>query len=119
MRALSAPSGPAWAWDWAWVLVEGLWSNKTILFGPILNEIRESLEEEVLELNFLRSPRDSRPRAAAVAGMYDGVSVVLGVVTLVLTLRVDVLGDVLGEVLGDVPSETWRLKSRQGSVAQG
>ena len=34
-------------------------------------------------------------------------------------LGVDVLGDILGEVLGDVPSETWRLKSRQGSVAQG
>uniref|UniRef100_M4FHF8 Folate receptor-like domain-containing protein n=1 Tax=Brassica campestris TaxID=3711 RepID=M4FHF8_BRACM len=32
------------------------------------NEIRESLEEEVSELNFPRSPRDSRPRAAAVAG---------------------------------------------------
>ncbi|KAG5393546.1 hypothetical protein IGI04_023509 [Brassica rapa subsp. trilocularis] len=56
---------------------------RTILFGPIclknknamhvilseiLNEIRESLEEEVSELNFPRSPRDSRPRAAAVAG---------------------------------------------------
>ncbi|KAF3489440.1 hypothetical protein F2Q69_00055766 [Brassica cretica] len=50
--------------------------------------------------------------------VYDGVSAVLGVVTLVLTLRVDVFGDILGEVLGDVPSETWRLKSRQGSVAQ-
>ncbi|KAG5394232.1 hypothetical protein IGI04_024195 [Brassica rapa subsp. trilocularis] len=33
------------------------------------NEIRESLEEEVSELNFPRSPRDSRPRAAAVAGI--------------------------------------------------
>ncbi|KAG5385417.1 hypothetical protein IGI04_036887 [Brassica rapa subsp. trilocularis] len=32
------------------------------------NEIRESLEEEVSELNFPRSPRDSRPCAAAVAG---------------------------------------------------
>ncbi|KAF3524808.1 hypothetical protein F2Q69_00049059 [Brassica cretica] len=31
-------------------------------------QIRESLEEEVSELNFPRSPRDSRPRAAAVAG---------------------------------------------------
>ncbi|CAN6819881.1 unnamed protein product [Brassica oleracea var. botrytis] len=43
------PSGSAWAW-------------------AFLNEIRESLEEEVSELNFPRSPRDSRLRAAAVAG---------------------------------------------------
>ncbi|KAG5396993.1 hypothetical protein IGI04_018807 [Brassica rapa subsp. trilocularis] len=33
-----------------------------------LNEIRETLEEEVSELNFPQSPRNSRPRAAAVAG---------------------------------------------------
>ncbi|KAF3560054.1 hypothetical protein F2Q69_00010998 [Brassica cretica] len=38
------------------------------LYQTVLNEIRESLEEEVSELNFPRSPRDSRPRAAAVAG---------------------------------------------------
>ncbi|KAF3593575.1 hypothetical protein DY000_02022830 [Brassica cretica] len=39
------------------------------VLSKVLNEIRKSLEEEVLELNFPRSPRDSRPRAAAVAGM--------------------------------------------------
>ncbi|KAF2585139.1 hypothetical protein F2Q70_00037101 [Brassica cretica] len=33
----------------------------------ISNEIRENLEEEVSDLNFPRSPRDSCPRAAAVA----------------------------------------------------
>ena len=39
-----------------------------VILSKFLNEIRESLEEEVSELNFPRSPRDSRPRAAAVAG---------------------------------------------------
>ena len=45
--------------------------NKNVMhfiLSKVLNEIRESLEEEVSELNFPRSPRDSRPRAAAVAG---------------------------------------------------
>ena len=45
--------------------------NKNVMYfilSKVLNEIRESLEEEVSELNFPRSPRDSRPRAAAVAG---------------------------------------------------
>ena len=39
-----------------------------VILSKFLNEIRESLEDEVSELNFPRSPRDSRPRAAAVAG---------------------------------------------------
>ncbi|KAF3488661.1 hypothetical protein F2Q69_00052751 [Brassica cretica] len=47
---------------WSWVLGFGSWVSK------VLNEIRESLEEEVSELNFPRSPRNSRPRAATVAG---------------------------------------------------
>ena len=45
--------------------------NKNVMhfiLSKVLNEIRESLEEEVLEPNFPRSPRDSRPHAAAVAG---------------------------------------------------
>ena len=45
--------------------------NKNVMhfiLSKVLNEIRESIEEEVSELNFPRSPRDSRPRAAAVAG---------------------------------------------------
>ncbi|KAF3610459.1 hypothetical protein DY000_02049680 [Brassica cretica] len=53
-RCRCRPAGSTWAWVWVLDLV--------------LNEIRESLEEEVSELNFPRSPRDSRPRAAAVAG---------------------------------------------------
>ena len=38
------------------------------ILSKVLNEIRESLDEEVSELNFPQSPRDSPPRAAAVAG---------------------------------------------------
>ena len=52
-----------------------------------------------------------------VINLYVGVGVLVGIlgVRKVLTYSVTYLG----EVLGDVPSETWRLKSRQGSVAQG
>ncbi|KAF2556222.1 hypothetical protein F2Q68_00017100 [Brassica cretica] len=46
----------------------GLGSWVLFILSKVLNEIRESLEEEVSELNFPRSPRDSRPCAAAVAG---------------------------------------------------
>ncbi|KAF3595078.1 hypothetical protein DY000_02025259 [Brassica cretica] len=38
MRALSAPSGPAWAWDWAWVLVEGL-CQTSYLFSCSLGKL--------------------------------------------------------------------------------
>ncbi|KAG5397267.1 hypothetical protein IGI04_019081 [Brassica rapa subsp. trilocularis] len=96
-RAPPPPSGRlgAWAWDWVeglwpdknysfWTKLSSKNSiqfylkrqvvcleNKNVMhviLSKVLNEIRESLEEEVSELKFPRSPRDSRPRAAAVAG---------------------------------------------------
>ena len=51
--------------------------NKNVMhfiLSKVLNEIRESLEEEVSELNFPRSTRDSRPRTAAVAGSWSSPS---------------------------------------------